>query len=124
MRNHRPVGLKARPKSPGYDEDLAIRIRIAMRRRSDVSERKMFGGLCFLVGGNMTCGIVKSELMVRVGRDGYADALDQPHARPMDFTGRPSRGMVYVSERGFATDAQLRAWLERALTFTGALPAK
>lgn len=84
----------------------------------------MFGGLCFLVGGNMTCGIVKRELMVRVGPDGYADALDQPHARPMDFTGRPLRGMVYVSERGIATDAQLRAWMKRALKFTGALPAK
>lgn len=118
------MGLKPRAKPASYDEDLAIRTRIALRRRSDVSERKMFGGLCFLVGGNMACGIIKRELMVRVGPDGYEDALAQPHARPMDFTGTPLRGMVYVGTRGISTDPALAAWVDRAVRFAGSLPPK
>lgn len=107
-----------------YDEILAERIRTLLFRRKGITERRMFGGLAFMVGGNMACGIVKDELMVRVGPDGYDDALAQPHARPMDFTKRPMRGMVYVGTVGFRTDEDLKAWVERGLRFARSLPAK
>jgi TfoX/Sxy family transcriptional regulator of competence genes len=84
----------------------------------------MFGGLCFLLNGNMCCGIVGDELMLRVGPEGYDDALSQPGARPMDFTGRPMKGMVYVSAAAIADDVALSAWAGRGVTFAASLPAK
>jgi TfoX/Sxy family transcriptional regulator of competence genes len=84
----------------------------------------MFGGLAFMVRGNMCCGVVGEELMVRVGADGHADALAAPHARPMDFTGRPMKGMVYVAREGVAADADLRGWVERGAAHARSLPAK
>jgi TfoX/Sxy family transcriptional regulator of competence genes len=107
-----------------YDEQLAARIRDALADTDGVSERKMFGGLAFLLHGNMVCGLVGETLMLRLGAD-LADAvLDEPHTRPMDFTGRPMRGMVYVDPPGIATDATLAAWVERALGFVRTLPPK
>ena len=85
-----------------YDEGLAERIRGLIAGDPRMEERKMFGGLAFLCNGNMACGIVGDELMVRVGPDAWADALTQPHAREMDFTGRSMKGMVYVGIDGFA----------------------
>lgn len=107
-----------------FDEGLAERIRTLVGDDLDVSERRMFGGLAFLHRGNMACGIVGDELMVRVGPDAWAGALDEPHAREMDFTGRSLRGMVYVGVEGFAEDADLRTWIGRGLDFARALPAK
>jgi uncharacterized protein (TIGR02453 family) len=107
-----------------YDALLAQRLRNALAQRSDVAEKPMFGGLCFLAGGHMLGGIVGDELMLRVGPDRYAAALAQPHAREMDFTGRPLRGMVYVAPPGFATDAALQGWLRRALAFADGHPPK
>jgi TfoX/Sxy family transcriptional regulator of competence genes len=107
-----------------YDEGLAHRIRDALDEREDVSEKKMFGGLAFLVRGNMCLGVIGDELMVRVGPDAYADALRQPHAREMDFTGRPMTGFVQVGVRGLASDASLRRWVARALEFASSLPRK
>ena len=107
-----------------YDEGLAERIRERTTGRYALAERKMFGGLCFLLDGNMAFGIVGSELMVRVGKDGYDDALAQPHAREMDFTGRVSKGMVYVAEDGLGEDEDLDAWLDRGAAFAGSLPPK
>ncbi|MDP2674691.1 MAG: TfoX/Sxy family protein [Dehalococcoidia bacterium] len=72
-----------------YDEELAERVRRALAGRKGISEKKMFGGIAFMLGGNMFCGIVKDQLMVRVGPERYDDALSRPHARPMDFTGPP-----------------------------------
>jgi TfoX/Sxy family transcriptional regulator of competence genes len=84
-------------------------------------EKKMFGGLTFMVAGRMACGVVHDELMVRVGPDGHDAALAEPHTRPMDFTGRPMRGMVYVDPAGVASDADLASWLDRAISVaTGA----
>ena len=100
-----------------YDETLANRIRRALERRDDVVEKKMFGGLCFMVAGAMCCGLTKADLMVRVGPAQHDDALAQPHARPMDFTGRPMRGMVFVAPEGVRTDAALERWVARALAF-------
>lgn len=106
-----------------YDEGLAQRVREASDR-PDLAEKKMFGGLCFLVGGNMACGIVGDELMVRVGPDAYDACLALPHVREMDFTGRALRGMVYVSADGLASDAELAAWVARGTAFAASLPPK
>jgi TfoX/Sxy family transcriptional regulator of competence genes len=107
-----------------YDEGLAQRVREVLEDRSDVTEKKMFGGVAFLLGGNMCVGVVGDELMLRVGPDAYESALEQRHARAMDFTGKPMRGMVYVAEAGFREDAQLAEWVERGIAFAGALPPK
>jgi hypothetical protein len=96
-----------------YDEKLAQRIRQAFGARRDITERKMFGGLAFLYVGRMCCGIVGADLMVRVEEDQFDEVLRRRHVRPMDFTGRPMRGFVYVSPPGFRTAAALRAWLSR-----------
>jgi TfoX/Sxy family transcriptional regulator of competence genes len=107
-----------------YDEKLAERTRAVLDSRDDVIEKKMFGGLAFMVRGHMCVGIVDRELMVRIGPDAYESALAEPHARPMDFTGKPLRGMVYVAAAGLRTEAGLRAWVDRGLRFVNALPPK
>lgn len=101
-----------------YDEALAARVRRLLAPHG-VTERKMFGGICFLVGGAMCCGVLGDELIVRVGAEGHAAALGSPHARPFDFTGRPSKGMVYVAPAGVRTVAQLRRWLGRSEALSG-----
>jgi TfoX/Sxy family transcriptional regulator of competence genes len=104
------------------DESLAERVRRVLSDRVGVDERKMFGGLAFLLGGRMFCGIVKAELMVRVGPERYAEALALPHARPMDFTGRPMTGMVYVAAAGLRGSA-LDRWVERGIEGLATTPA-
>ena len=84
----------------------------------------MFGGLAFLLGGHMCVGVVGDELMVRVGPHAHEEALRQPHARKMDFTGRPMKGFVYVGREGFESDAGLRRWVARGADFAASLPAK
>jgi TfoX/Sxy family transcriptional regulator of competence genes len=100
-----------------YDEKLAVRIRSMLSMRDDVVEKKMLGGLCFMVGGAMCCGLTKTDFMVRVGPAQYEEALARPHARPMDFTGRPLKGMVYVAPEGLRTEAALAGWIQRGLAF-------
>jgi len=107
-----------------FDEGLAERVRDLTADLHAISERKMFGGLCFMQSGNMCFGIVGSELMVRVGPDVHEAALALPDAREMDFTGRSMRGMVYVGESGVAEDDDLSEWLERGLACAGSLPPK
>jgi TfoX/Sxy family transcriptional regulator of competence genes len=107
-----------------YDESLATRIRDVLADRTDVVEKKMFGGLCFMVNGSMCCGLTKTDFMVRVGPDQYEEALAQPHARPMDFTGRPLAGMVYVAPEGLKTRARLAKWVKRGLTFVTTVPPR
>ncbi len=94
-----------------YDEQLANRIRQAFDTRNDITERKMFGGLAFLYRGRMCCGIVGRDLMARVPDDEVDAVMRWRHVRPMDFTGRPLRGFVYVSPPGFRTASALRRWL-------------
>jgi TfoX/Sxy family transcriptional regulator of competence genes len=96
-----------------YDERLANRVRRAFGARHDITERKMFGGLAFLCRGRMCCGIVGNDLMVRIPEDQIATVMRGRHVRPMDFTGKPLKGFVYVSPSGFRTAATLRAWLTR-----------
>jgi TfoX/Sxy family transcriptional regulator of competence genes len=107
-----------------YDEKLAERTRAILDSRDDVIEKKMFGGLAFMVRGHMCVGIVDRELMVRVGPDAYESALAVAHARPMDFTGKPLRGMVYVGAAGLRTEPGLRAWVDRGLRFVSTLAMK
>ena len=107
-----------------YDEGVAQRLREAMSELHNVIEKKMFGGIAFMVQGHMCCGVVGSDLMVRVGADGYEDALNQPYARKMDFTGRPMNGFVFVSENGFESDEDLSIWIKRAHNFITTLPKK
>ena len=80
-----------------YDEHLAERIRGVLRSRDNVTEKKMFGGIAFMVGGNMAVGVTRDELMVRVGPDAHDEALSQPHVRVMDMGNRPMRGMVKLN---------------------------
>lgn len=84
----------------------------------------MFGGICFMVCGHMSCGTVKDELVVRVGPDAYEDALGRPHARPMDFTNRPLRGFVFVAKEGIANQRSLAVWVGRGVAFAESLPPK
>ena len=107
-----------------YDESLAARIRRALVRRSDIDERPMFGGLAFMLRGNMCCGVVDDTLMLRLGNEGAAAALEEPHTRPMDFTGKPMRSMVYVGPGGIATNDDLYRWVNRAADFAETLPPK
>src|SRR5215217_7700237 len=106
-----------------FDETLAARVRVVMADRDEVSERRTFGGLTFLRGGNMCCGVHGDELILRLGRDRATEALAAPHVRPMDLTGRALRGFVTVRPEGFAGDA-LRRWVELALEFAAGLPPK
>jgi len=118
------VAVRRYPWRVAFDEGLAERVRALVASEADTRERKMFGGLCFLCGGNMACGIVGDELMVRVGPEGWSHALSEPAAREMDFTGRSMKGMVYVGVDGFAEDADLARWVERGTTYARSLAPK
>ena len=107
-----------------YSEHLADRTRSALAATADLQERKMFGGLAFMVNGHMCCGIVGEELMVRVGPDLYESSLAQPHTRKMDFTGKPLKGMVYVGSEGIESEKQLGQWVQRCLAYISTLPPK
>ena len=107
-----------------YDEGIAQRIREQLDEQAGLAEKRMFGGLAFLVNGNMAVGVVGDELMVRVGPDRYEEALRAPHARPMDFTKRPMRGFVFVAAAGFEEDEELHRWIERGVRFAASLPRK
>jgi TfoX/Sxy family transcriptional regulator of competence genes len=100
-----------------HDEGLAQRIRELLEDDARISEKRMFGGVAFFVNGAMAAGTMRDELMVRVGPEAHAAAIALPHARPMDFTGRPMRGFVQVAPAGFEDDANLRAWLARGIEF-------
>ena len=98
-----------------FDEDLADRGRAVLPPGVAVTERHMFGGLPFLLG-HMFCGVVKDTPMVRLGPEDADRALDQPHVRPMDFTGRPMRSMVFVDPEGLRGDAESRQQISRTLS--------
>ena len=106
-----------------YDEEIARRVRSAAADREGVTERAMFGGLAFMLEGHMFCGVVGDELMLRLGTEQADAALERPHVRPMDFTGRPMAGMVFVAREGLRGPA-LRRWLDRAAAFVCTLPPK
>lgn len=107
-----------------YDTVLAQRMHTILAEQPELREQKMFGGLAFLLRGNLCCGILGDELMVRVGREQYGAALAHPHTRMMDFTGRPMTGMVMVAAEGVATDEHLAAWVQQGVDYAAALPSK
>jgi TfoX/Sxy family transcriptional regulator of competence genes len=108
-----------------FDEDLARRVRSLLDGRSDVDERRMFGGIGFLVAGNMCCGVHGEELIVRLDPD-EAEQLrsSESGARPMDMTGKPMRGWLFVAAEATAEDADLERWVRRAEAFASSLPPK
>lgn len=107
-----------------YDETLAARVRDLLSDEFGVVEKKMFGGVAFMLRGNMTVGINKDGLMVRVAKENHDEFLALPHTRPMDFTGKSMKGFIYVAPEGVATDDDLRAWVDLCLAYTGTLPEK
>jgi len=107
-----------------YDSGLAQRVREALAQQAGITEKKMFGGLAFLLDGKMFVGISGSALMARVGPASYTQALAQPHVRPMDFTGRPLTGYVYIDPPALHSDADLAAWVGACARHVAALPAK
>jgi len=107
-----------------YDPEAAERVRQQLSGRDDVVEKRMVGGLSFLVNGNMCCGITGIALMVRVGTEGREQALREPHVRPMQFAGRDLYGFICVEPAGFAADDALARWVQRGLDFVAGLPVK
>ena len=106
-----------------YDEHLADRVR-AVLDRPDVDERRMFGGIAFMVAGNMAAGVLGDDLLVRVDRDDFEALVGEPGARVFDFTGRPSRTMLYVAPEATAEDADLERWVRRGEAHAASLPPK
>ena len=108
-----------------YDEDLANRLREQLADETAITEKRMFGGLAFLLGGHMAVGVSgQGGLLVRIDPDDADDVLAQPHARPMEMRGREMRGWIRVAPEGVESDAQLAAWVERAKAFVRTLPPK
>ncbi len=107
-----------------YDQALAGRVRNVLGDPPDLQEKKMFGGVGFLLNGNLACGVNGNDLIVRVGPEKNAAALAEPFTRPFDMTGRPMAGWVMVAPQGCSTDESLGAWIEAALAFVRTLPAK
>ena len=106
-----------------YDEDLAARVRVALARKRNVAEKKMFGGVGWLLNGNMCVGVWKRWLIARLGGE-YAEALRDANVREFDITGRPMKGWVMVEPAGVASDEELRDWVGRCVAFVRTLPAK
>lgn len=107
-----------------FDETLARRIRTRLGKRRGLSEKKMFGGLAFLLNGNMCCGVHQNWLIVRLDPDATEQALARPHARVFDLTGRPMKGWILVDPGGVKTDQNLGGWVDIATKYAGSLPKK
>ncbi len=107
-----------------YDEGLATRVRDLLGDRLGVTEKRMFGGLAFLLEGNMACGIRGDDLIVRVAAEHADTALAEPDTRPFDLTGRPMKGWLLVGPNGYAEDDDLRRWVDQGVAYAGTLPPK
>ena len=107
-----------------YNEELAARMRAKLKSSRGVVEKKMFGGVGFLVNGNMACGIIKDDLIVRLSDDDFEKALKQKHVRVFDYSGRSMTGWIYVSAEGYKSDKALEGWMEKGMTFARSLPKK
>ena len=108
----------------GYDKGLAERVRALLEGKPGFSEKNMFGGVCFLLRGNMACGVLNDDLIVRVGPEKYKEALQMRNTRQFDMTGRPMKGWVMVSAQGHKKKQALVGWVERGSSFALTLPAK
>ena len=107
-----------------YNQELDERIKKVVARWKNTTSKKMFGGVCHLISGNMFCGVHKDSLILRLGKETAREAMTAPHVRPFDITGKPMKGWVMVDEPGYKTRDDLKAWLEKAKKFAGDLPAK
>jgi len=107
-----------------YDELLAARMRTAIGPLPNLEEKKMFGGVGFILNGNMACGVHKNDMIVRVGPEKYEEALSRPHTRVFDMTGRPMAGWVVIEPAGCASESDLKGWVEQGLAFARSLPGK
>jgi TfoX/Sxy family transcriptional regulator of competence genes len=107
-----------------YDEGLAQRIRELLAGQKALVEKKMFGGVAFMVRGNVACGVSGSDLMLRISPDRTDDALARPHVRPFDLTGKPMKGWVLVAPAGIESDDDLESWVRQGVAFARSLPAK
>jgi len=107
-----------------YNEQIDVRIRKIVARWKNTEAKKMFGGVCHLLNGNMVCGVYKEFLILRLGEKAAADALKQSETRPFDITGKPMKGWVMVEAHGFETDEKLKSWLDKARGFVKTLPPK
>jgi TfoX/Sxy family transcriptional regulator of competence genes len=107
-----------------YDEGLAERVRERLARKRGITEKKMFGGLCFLLHGNMLVGISKNELMVRYRHDQHDAVMKLKHVRPMDFTKKSMKGFAFVAPKGLDSDPELKSWIDRCVEFVSTLPKK
>jgi hypothetical protein len=107
-----------------YDEGLAQRVREALGELPGLVEKKMFGGVGYMVQGNMACGVHKDRLIIRIGPEGYEDAMGMAHTRPFDITGRPMKGWVMVVPEGCESDGDLRDWVRLGVDFALTLPPK
>lgn len=107
-----------------YDEALAERVRDVISLRDAQSEREMFGGIGFMIAGNMACGVIGEELIVRLDPDDAERALAERHTRPFDYTGRPMKGWLYVAAEGLDSEDELASWVDAGADFAASLPAK
>jgi TfoX/Sxy family transcriptional regulator of competence genes len=108
-----------------YDQNLVKRIRTVLELKPGIVEKKMFGGVGFISGGNMACGVQGNDLIVRVGVENNADALSQPYVRPfMAMPGKPMAGWILVAPEGIANDEDLQDWVELGFTYASTLPEK
>ena len=106
------------------DEALVARIRPHMKRRKGYSEKKMFGGVCFMINGNMCVGPWKGSLIVRLDKEKHDETQSEPHVKPMDITGKVMKGWARVEPAGIESDDDLKAWVSRAIKFAQSLPPK
>ena len=107
-----------------YKEEIAARIQKIVSGWKSTADKKIFGGICHLLNGNMFCGVHKEFLILRLGPGKAEKAMKLPHVRPFDITGKPMKGWVMVTEEGFKTAGELKSWLEEAKSFVKTLPAK
>ena len=107
-----------------YHQQVADRLRQALAGKAGITEKKLPGGLAFLLHGNMVCVVINSDLVVRLGNEQGEWALSQEHVRPIDFAGKPMKSMVYVAAAGFADSTRLTQWLDKAISFAGTLPRR
>ena len=107
-----------------FDENLAARIRDALARKKNIKEKKMFGGVCFLLNGNMLVGVWKDSLIARLGPDQGEEALLEPHVKAFDITGKPMKNWILVEPEGVENDAAVKEWVQRAVKFVGKLLKK
>ena len=116
--------MRVESPSVAYDIDVADRIRARIGPRPGLTEREMFGGVAFMINGNMAIGVSGAELMVRVGKEAHEEAVARPGARTFDMGARPMRGWISVTDDGYDSEDDFGYWVEHGVAYAGSLPAK